>query len=82
MMKIFALFLWLALPMAGYAIYSHYGMPHLIWGYEFRSNGDPYDSYADRHYTSCTYFGWGLRTLTVPARDAKCPWVRMFKGVI
>ena len=69
-MKILALFLWLAVPVAGYAIYSKHGTPHVIWEYEFRPNGDPFNPYAFRHYTSCTYIGWGLRAHTVPARDA------------
>lgn len=79
-MKIAALFLWLALPLAGYATYLTYGTPHMIWSYRFNDNGDQYNPYADRHYTSCTYFGWGWETVTVPAVDARCPWVRLFKG--
>ena len=79
-MKIAALFLWLALPLAGYATYLAYGTPHFIWSYTFWDNGDQYNPYADRHYTSCTYFGWGWETVTVPAIEARCPWVRLFKG--
>ncbi|MEM9699406.1 MAG: hypothetical protein AAF943_11510 [Pseudomonadota bacterium] len=78
-MRIAALFLWLAFPLAGYGIYAAYGTPHVIWEYTFRDNGARYDPFAQRIYTSCTYLGWGLRPHRVPARDARCPWVQMFK---
>lgn len=78
-MKIAALFLWLALPMAGYAAYQTYGTPHMIWSYEFLANGDRFNPYAHRHYTSCTYVGWGWNTVTTPAQSARCPWVRLLK---
>ena len=79
-MKLAALFLWLALPLAGYATYQLYGTPHLIWSYKFIANGARYDLRVPRVYTSCTYVGWGPRTLTVPAVAARCPWVRFFKA--
>ncbi len=79
-MKVIAMFLWLALPVGGYATYLTYGTPHLVWGYRFLPNGDPYNPFADRTYTSCTYVGWGPTTVTVPAIAARCPWVRFFKG--
>ena len=77
-MKVIALFLWLAVPIGGYAIYRTYGTPHLIWSYQFLDNGDRYNPYAARTYTSCTYVGWGPRTLTVPAVASRCLWVRFF----
>jgi len=78
-MKFAALFLWLALPIAGYATYQLYGSPHLIWSYEFRANGARYDPTVPRYYTSCTYVGWDLRTVTLPAQAARCTWVRLLK---
>ncbi len=79
-MKIAALLLWLLLPFAGYLTYLTYGTPHMIWSYKFLDNGDQYNPYIQRHYTSCTYVGWGWNTVTAPAVSARCPWVRLFKG--
>lgn len=79
-MKLVGLFLWLVVPLGAYVAYISYGTPHLIWSYEFRANDAPYDLTVPRHYISCTYVGWGLRTLTVPAVDARCLWVRFFHG--
>ena len=79
-MKIAALFLWLIVPLGGYAIYTSYGTPHVIWEYSFRDNGARYDPFAPKHYTSCTYLGWGLRTMRVPDKGGSCPLVRFFKG--
>lgn len=77
-MRFVALFLWLALPMAGYATYQFYGTPHVIWSYRFLDNGDPHNPFAERVYTSCTYLGWGWETITVPDRHGRCPWLRLF----
>jgi hypothetical protein len=79
-MKLAALFLWLALPLAGYLTYVTHGTPHMIWSYEFHDNGSRYDLTVPRHYTSCTYVGWGWKTVTASAVGARCPWVRLFKS--
>ena len=79
-MRTLALFLWLAVPVAGYAVYQTYGTPHMIWSYRFIDNGDRFNPYADRTYTSCTYFGWRWATVTKPAKAGRCPWVRFFKA--
>ncbi len=77
-MKLAALFLWLTLPIAGYAAYASEGLPHMILSYSFKNNGDPYDPFKDRYYTSCTYWGaYGF--ITVPAPFGRCPLVRFFK---
>ena len=78
-MRVLAFSLWLALPLAGFAIYHSYGTPHVLWSYSFRANGAQYDLSVPRHYTSCTYVGWGLHTQTLPARGGTCPWVRMLR---
>lgn len=77
-MRALALLLWLALPLAGYGVYQLYGTPHMIWSYRFVDNGDPHNPYLARHYTSCTYLGWGPQMITRPAVDGRCPWVRFF----
>lgn len=78
-MKIAALFLWLAFPIAGYATYHTHGTPHALWSFRFMPNGDPSNPLANRHYTSCTYIGWGMVNVTTPAESGRCPWVRLFK---
>jgi len=50
-------FLWLAVPVLGYAAWSAFGLPHLIWSYQFLDNGNRYDPFAERYYTSCTFIG-------------------------
>ena len=77
-MRLAALFLWLALPIAGYATYQIAGIPHAIWSYRFVDNGDRYNPYVYRHYLDCTYIGWRWHSVTVPAKAGRCPWVRFF----
>jgi len=77
-MRIAALLLWLALPLAGVAVYYTIGTPHGLWRYQFRANGDANNPFADRFYTSCTYVGWRWHEVTVPAAAGRCPWVRFF----
>jgi len=78
-MKRAALFLWLALPVAGYGVYLAWGSPHAIRSYSFTSEGSRYDPFADRTYHSCTYLGWRWHEVTVPARNGRCAWVRFFE---
>lgn len=77
-MRIAALFLWLVLPVIGYAAYASDGLPHMIYSYRFHNNGDPYDPFKERYYTSCTYVG-PYGSITVPASYGKCPLVRFFR---
>ena len=56
-MRIAAMFLWLALPLAVYAGYATFGLPHVIWERTFRDNGNRYDPFAARRYTGCTFWG-------------------------
>tara|TARA_R110002072_G_scaffold150788_2_gene299369 strand:- start:8025 stop:8264 length:240 start_codon:yes stop_codon:yes gene_type:complete len=77
-MRSIALFLWLALPIAGYATLLAFGTPHMIWSYRFVPNGDPHNPFAARHYTSCTYAGWRWHEVTVQASEGRCDWVRFF----
>jgi hypothetical protein len=77
-MRLFAVFFWIALPIAGYAAYSLYGLPHMIWSYRFHDNGDPNDPLVKRYYTDCTFVG-PYGGFTVPASAGKCGWVKFFK---
>lgn len=69
-------FAWLAMPAFLYGGYLLYGLPHMIWRYEF------YGSHADwssRHYTRCTFIGpYGV--FTVPATDGRCGWLSFHKS--
>ena len=71
--------LWLLLPLAAYGVTLVWGTPHLIVSYTFYDNGRPYDPFADRHYTSCTFVGLTGRSVTTPADFGRCGWVRFFK---
>lgn len=75
-MKYAALFLWLALPISAALIFATQGAPHVIWRYSFHS-ADRYGPFADRTYTSCTYWGWHGQ-ITAPAQNGRCKWVRLF----
>lgn len=48
-------FVWLIGVAALYGVYATKGLPHIIWRYEFRANGDPYNPDAYRYFTSCTF---------------------------
>ena len=77
-MKIAALFLWLAIPLAGYVTYATKGLPHFPWSYTFVDNGDANNPFADRYYLTCTFFGW-YGTFTVDAEYGRCGWFYFFK---
>lgn len=76
--KYLSLFLWLIGAGAAYSVYASSGLPHVIWSYTFLDNGDQYNPYAKRYYTSCTFIGW-YGAFTVPASNGRCGWVRFFK---
>ena len=53
----------------GYYIYA-YGMPHMLWEYEY------YGSKEHPHITSCTYIGiYGMRTFS----ENTCPFIKFLK---
>ena len=56
-MRYAAMFLWVVAPIAAYTVFALHGLPHFIWSYSFHDNGDPYNPFATRYYTSCTYIG-------------------------
>lgn len=64
-------------PFAVWLAVTPWPMPHVVYAYTFRDNGDRYNPLAHRDYLTCTYWGkWGSRT--VRARHGKCPWIRFF----
>ncbi|OXT01628.1 hypothetical protein B7H23_01260 [Notoacmeibacter marinus] len=69
-----AYFIWVLLPIALYGAFLTFGLPHMIWSYSWRDEGQGYDPFAARHYTSCTYAGpYGV--FKRPANAGKCPWL-------
>ena len=78
LIRYLSLFLWLGGATALYAVYATKGLPHVLWKYQFRANGDPYNPYADRYYTACTFLGpYGV--FKRKAQYGRCGWVRLFK---
>lgn len=79
MLKLLAFLAWLMIPLGLWYGVQTYGTPHLVTSYRFYDNGDRYNPWARRHYIDCSYLGidgW----VTVPARHARCPWVRILKA--
>ena len=77
-MRMAALMIWIVVPIAAYAVYGIYGLPHAIWSYRFETTGGSRDPLAGRRYIDCTFVGpWGV--FTVPADGGRCGWVRFFK---
>lgn len=71
-------FWWLIVPITLFGAYQSFGLPHLIWSYQFLDNGNPYDLDVPRTYTRCTFVG-PFGVFTVPASRGKCGLVRFFK---
>lgn len=78
-MRYVALFLWVLVPLGLWLAVTLWGTPHVLGTYRFFDNGDRYNPWAHRRYIDCTYYGWA-GIITVPARNARCPWVRVFKA--
>lgn len=77
-LKYLSLFLWVLGAGALYYTYATKGLPHMIWSYAFWDNGDQYNPFAERHYTTCTFYGpYGM--FTVDAQNGYCGWVQLFK---
>ena len=72
-------FVWVLVVAAFYLAWLSFGLPHLLWSYEWRDTGDGYSPYAKRIYTRCTWFGpYGAFTKSSP-EDGKCTWLRFQK---
>lgn len=57
-------FLWIVVPALMFGIYQLFGLPHVIWSYEWRPLGpNSFAEFKQRHYTRCSYLGpYGLIT--------------------
>jgi hypothetical protein len=57
-----AYFVWIIVPMGLYAVYAAFGLPHVIWSYDWSPIGpDSYTDFSRRQYTRCTYAGPTVR---------------------
>ena len=58
---------WVVVPIALYGSYRLFGLPHVIWSYEYESASgrSPWD-FQGRWYKSCTFVG-PYGAFTVPA---------------
>ncbi len=54
-------------------------LPHVLWKYTFRDNGDQYNPLAERHYLTCTYYG-PHGEITVHAEFGRCAWLKRFSS--
>jgi hypothetical protein len=78
--KYLSLLLWLLAPLTAYGVYAAYGLPHVIYEYQFISHSarPTYSTSVPRTYLSCTFIGF-YGSYTVPATNGTCDWVRFFK---
>lgn len=71
-------FLWVLVPVGLWFVYITYGLPHMLWSYSWRDDGQGHDPMAERYYTRCTYVGpYGNQTIL--PRNGKCPFLRFEK---
>lgn len=73
-------FIWVIVPLAIYLAYLAFGLPHMIWSYEYRQVGRTSlsDPFAGRHYTRCTFIG-PYGSFSISAKNGKCGLVAFFK---
>ena len=76
----FSFFIWVIVPVAIYLAYLTFGLPHMIWSYEFRQIGpaSTANPFAGRYYTRCTYIG-PYGAFSSSASNGKCALVSFFK---
>ena len=73
-------FVWLIVPAAVYLAYLAFGLPHMIWSYEYRQVGpaSTANPFAGRYYTRCTFVG-PYGSFSRAASNGKCRLVSFFK---
>lgn len=67
-------FMWILVPAALFAGYLVFGLPHVIWRYQFTGS---YSDLAARTYHECTWWGPYGR-ITQSARNGTCAFIRFF----
>ena len=73
-------FIWVIVPLILYLSYLAFGLPHMIWSYEYRQVGQASVSnpFAGRYYTRCTYIG-PYGSFSTSAKNGKCSLITFFK---
>ena len=72
-------FIWTLGPIAAYATYHAWGLPHVIWSYSFQGGKRGTESdFASRWYTRCTFVGPYGEFTTYPT-NGSCPWLAFRK---
>ncbi len=73
-------FIWLIVPVAVYLAYLTFGLPHMIWSYEYRQVGraSSANPFAGRYYTRCTFIG-PYGSFSRSASNGKCGLISFFK---
>ena len=73
-------FIWVIVPVAVYLAYLTFGLPHMIWSYEYRQVGPASSAnpFAGRYYTRCTFIG-PYGSFSTSAKNGKCSLISFFK---
>jgi len=71
-------FIWVVVPVIVYGVYLAFGLPHMVWNYEWRDDGQGYDPFAERWYLRCTFIG-PYGEFTIFPNNGECPWLRFYK---
>ncbi len=76
----FSFFIWVLMPITVYLAYLTFGLPHMIWSYEYRQVGlsSSANPFAGRYYTRCTFIG-PYGSFSTPAKNGKCSLISFFK---
>lgn len=73
-------FAWVIVPVTIYLGYLAFGLPHMIWSYEWRYTRQSQNPYANRYYTRCTFIGpYGAFTIFHP-KGGNCGWIKFYKN--
>lgn len=77
-MRTLRFFVWTLVPFAAVLIYLWAGMPHVLFSYTWRDDGQGSDPFAKRHYISCTHIG-PFGEITLHAWDGRCRFIHFWK---
>lgn len=71
-------FLWVVVPLTLWLAYLSFGLPHVLWRYEWR--GVSSASFEERWKTQCWFIG-PYGELSEPAHEGSCGWwIQFFKN--
>lgn len=70
-------FVWLVVPFVIYCGYQLFGLPHVIWSYEYETTSRSRMDFEGRWYNACTFVG-PYGAITVLADHGHCGWIAFF----